>query len=67
MTNYCNRCEQRLNPKTMVGLEYDNDTGVYHDPRISSVPADHESLGLYFFGRDCAKAILTHQGEAAWA
>lgn len=56
---HCERCGEKLNPKTMVELELDMRTSQYGLP--GSVPAQH-SQGLFYFGRACAKHVLANNG-----
>ena len=53
MFNYfCERCGKKLNPKTMVSLEFDQRDNTYHD--FGDVP-ENKSQGGFLFGVACAK------------
>jgi hypothetical protein len=51
---HCERCNERLNPKTAVWLELSNSNGMYY----TEIPAGHDSQGMFSFGRACAKKEL---------
>lgn len=51
---HCERCDEKLNQKTMVWLEYDRRTATYTD---AYVPEDY-SQGGFTFGKACAKKEL---------
>lgn len=58
--NYCERCGEKLNNKTMVWLELDQDTGLYTDGEL---PEGHVSQGGFAFGKACAKTVLANGGK----
>jgi hypothetical protein len=51
---YCERCNERLNPKTAVWLELSNTDGKYY----TEIPKGHISQGVFSFGKACAKTEL---------
>jgi hypothetical protein len=61
-TDYCERCGEKLNPKTMVWLELNSRTGLYSDPDKSPVP-EEDSQGGFTFGKACAAAVLKNGGR----
>lgn len=52
----CERCNEKLNPKTAVWLELSMTDGNYYLP--SKFPNEHESQGAFSFGKACANAEL---------
>jgi hypothetical protein len=52
----CTRCNEKLNPKTMVWLELSNTDGKYYPE--GELPEGHVSQGGFEFGRACAKSEL---------
>ena len=58
----CERCQEALNPDRVVWLEFNQNTNTYHDPDKDPVP-EEESLGLFPFGRACARSTLGSGGE----
>lgn len=57
MTNktiYCERCNEKLNPKTAVWLELSMTDGNYYN----GIPINHNSQGWFSFGKACAKTQL---------
>lgn len=57
---YCNRCNEKLDPNKIVWLELDQDTGLYTDGEL---PEGHTSQGGFAFGRSCAKAVIQNGGK----
>ena len=57
---YCERCNERLNPKTAVWLELSNTDGNYY----TEIPEGHNSQGGFSFGKACAKTQLKEQKYA---
>lgn len=55
----CERCGEKLNPKTLVGLELNSRKNRFHKP--GEVPAK-DSQGVFYFGKACAKAVLANDG-----
>jgi hypothetical protein len=53
-TIWCERCNEKLNPKTAVWLELSNTDGNYY----TEIPEGHESQGLFSFGKACSKTQL---------
>ncbi len=51
---YCERCNEKLNPKTAVWLELSQTDGKYY----TEIPVDHVSQGGFSFGKACAKTQL---------
>ncbi len=47
----CERCSERLNPKTLVWLELSQTDGKYY----RQIPEGHVSQGAFTFGSACAK------------
>lgn len=64
LTEYCNCCERKLNPRTLVNLELNNLTGEYRDSSMPEFP-EAESQGWFAFGRACAKKVLREQAARA--
>ncbi len=60
--DYCERCGEPLNPKTLVVLELDQDTGLYGWPG-NLLGTNHTSQGGFTFGSACAKAVLKAGGH----
>jgi hypothetical protein len=56
-TIYCERCEEKLNPKTAVWLELSLTDGKYY--QSDNFPTNHESQGGFSFGKRCAKLQIT--------
>lgn len=56
----CERCGKPLDRSTAVMLELNCTTGLYS--KAGSVPED-ESQGGFFFGPDCAAAVLKAGGK----
>lgn len=52
----CERCNEKLNPKTTVWLELSITDGNYY--LSSEFPNEHESQGGFSFGKACAKIQL---------
>lgn len=46
----CERCNEKLNPKTAVWLELSNTDGNYY----VQIPNEHTSQGGFSFGKKCA-------------
>lgn len=59
---YCERCDQMLDPKTLVWLELSNTTTLYHKP--GELPEGEVSQGCFTFGRDCARKLLKETEKA---
>lgn len=55
--DFCNCCERPLKDGTAVWLVYDNTADRYY-ANEDDIPAGHESLGAYPFGKTCAKRAL---------
>lgn len=53
---YCEKCGDKINPKTAVWLELSLTDGNYYDS--NSFPRNHESQGGFSFGKACAKTVL---------
>ena len=53
-TIWCERCGEKLNPKTAVWLELSMTDGKYYQ----SIPEGHDSQGGFSFGKACAKSQL---------
>jgi hypothetical protein len=51
---YCQRCDQEINPDTAIWTEMSNSTGIYH---LKGIPEGEESQGWFQFGKDCVKAL----------
>jgi hypothetical protein len=51
---YCERCGDKLNPKTAVWLELSSTDGNYY----TEIPPGHDSQGGFSFGKACAKTEL---------
>lgn len=51
---YCERCGDKLNPKTAVWLELSLTDSNYYD----EIPSGHDSQGCFSFGKACAKTEL---------
>lgn len=49
-TTRCERCNERLNPETVVWLELSQTDGRYY----RTLPRGHKSQGSFPFGRACA-------------
>ncbi len=60
MNEYCERCGEKLNPKTLVELELSQETGLFTNP--GQIPRE-ESQGCFVFGINCAKAVLKNGGD----
>lgn len=60
--DYCERCGERLNKKTLVWLELSQETGLFTDPDKVVLP-ENESQGSFTFGKACAKAVLNNGGD----
>jgi len=58
--DYCERCGEKLNPKTMTMLEQDTRTNRFRRPE--AFPATGLSQGAFPFGRACAKAVIANGG-----
>ena len=58
----CECCRRRLNPRTMVWLELNCETGTYHLEGSGEVPPE-SSQGCFTFGKACAERILREQKE----
>ena len=58
----CERCGEKLNELTLVWLELNSLTGLYHDPEKNPVP-EEESQGGFTFGKACAAAVLKNGGR----
>lgn len=67
MKDYCERCGEELNPKTMVYLELSTKTGLFTDPDKVDLGPDEseggESQGAFTFGKACAAAVLKNGGD----
>lgn len=59
MNQYCERCGEKLNPKTSVMLEMDGSSNLYYKP--GKLPPER-SQGGFYFGKACAKAVLANGG-----
>ena len=57
----CERCNEKLNPKTTVWLELSMTDGKYYPS--DKFPEGHESQGGFSFGRACAKTQLKETNE----
>ena len=53
-TIWCERCGEKLNPKTAVWLELSMTDGNYY----KEIPDGHDSQGGFSFGKACAKSQL---------
>jgi hypothetical protein len=53
-TIWCERCGEKLNPKTAVWLELSMTDGKYYN----QIPEGHDSQGGFSFGKACAKSQL---------
>jgi hypothetical protein len=53
----CERCNEKLNPKTAVWLEFSITDGNYYSSE--KFPENHVSQGGFSFGKSCAKTQLT--------
>ncbi len=51
---FCERCGEKLNPKTAVWLELSMTDGKYYN----QIPEGHDSQGGFSFGKACAKSQL---------
>jgi len=51
---FCERCGEKLNPKTAVWLELSMTDGNYYN----QIPEGHDSQGGFIFGKACAKSQL---------
>ena len=58
----CSKCGRELKDDQIVWLEVNDRTGTYHDPDKQEVP-EADSLGLYAFGKTCAKQELKQAKE----
>jgi len=56
-TIYCERCGEKLNPKTSVWLELSMTDGNYY----KEIPEGHDSQGGFSFGKACAKSQLKEE------
>lgn len=56
----CERCGEKLNPKTLEWLELDTRTNRFHWPE--DFPASGLSQGAFPFGTACAKAVIANGG-----
>jgi len=54
---YCERCGEKLNPKTAVWLELSMTDGKYYN----QIPEGHDSQGGFSFGKACAKPQLNEK------
>ena len=50
----CERCGEKLNPKTAVWLELSMTDGNYYN----QIPEGHDSQGGFSFGKACSKSQL---------
>ena len=57
----CEKCNEKLNPKTAVWLELSMTDGKYYPS--DKFPEGHESQGGFSFGRACAKTQLKETNE----
>lgn len=53
---HCERCNEKLNPKTAVWLELSNTDGNYYLPE--KFPPEHISQGSFSFGKACSISQL---------
>lgn len=60
--NTCERCGEEVHPDREVWLELSQETGLFSDPRVVTLP-ENESQGGFCFGADCAKTVLGARGE----
>jgi len=67
MDDYCERCGEKLNPKTLVYLELSTKAGLFTDPDKVSLGAAEseggENQGAFPFGKACARAVLANGGD----
>jgi hypothetical protein len=56
----CQRCGEHLNPATVVWLELNMESGLYHEDGM--VPAEI-SQGCFPFGSACAASVLARGGR----
>jgi hypothetical protein len=54
---FCERCGEKLNPKTAVWLELSMTDGKYYN----QIPEGHDSQGGFSFGKACAKTQLNEK------
>ena len=57
----CEKCNEKLNPKTAVWLELSMTDGKYYPS--DKFPEGHESQGGFSFGKACAKTQLKETNE----
>ena len=62
LQDYCERCGEKLDPKTAVWLELSTHTGLFTDPEVALLP-ESESQGGFAFGKSCAAAVLKAGGQ----
>jgi hypothetical protein len=53
----CERCNEKINPKTAVWLEFSITDGRYY----KEIPQGHDSQGGFSFGKACAKTQLNEK------
>lgn len=61
--HFCECCERRLNPKTLVLLELNCETGELVKPGTAPWSDGPQSQGCFTYGRTCARRLLKERGQ----